>query len=129
MDGTVNYNGVPTQQVAITWSVASGPADVTFGDVSNLTTTASFSSPGTYVLCLTTVFNNFLVSNDYVTVTVVATNGLNQIPYWESFEEYMDGSRISGINGWYAPDSSVAVIEATNYTAFVLKRLSHGGSA
>jgi len=56
------------------------------------------------------------VSNDYVTITVVDTNTLNQLPYQESFESYVSGARIGGINGWYLTNPDAAVVKATNYT-------------
>jgi hypothetical protein len=49
----------PTLTPGILWSKFSGPGDVTFADPSQLTTTASFSSPGTYLLqCTATVDGN-----------------------------------------------------------------------
>ncbi|MEY3895741.1 MAG: hypothetical protein RLZZ214_1261, partial [Verrucomicrobiota bacterium] len=44
---------------SILWSKFSGPGEVTFADPTQLTTTASFSSPGTYLLqCTATVDGN-----------------------------------------------------------------------
>ena len=39
-------------EVAVTWSVESGPDEVTFADAAAVVTTASFSAPGAYVLKL-----------------------------------------------------------------------------
>jgi hypothetical protein len=114
--GTMNYNGIPTQQVSTVWSLFSGPAGVVFSQPSNLTTVVSFSSNGTYVLCLTTTYG-LLTSNDYVTIVVVSTNTLNTVPYEEPFEEYVNGARIGGINGWYVSGANAAVVETNNYAA------------
>ena len=49
----------PTLSPTILWSKFSGPGEVTFADPTQLTTTASFSSPGTYLLqCTATVDGN-----------------------------------------------------------------------
>ncbi len=40
-------------EVTVTWSVESGPGEVTFADAGAVVTTASFSAPGAYVLRLT----------------------------------------------------------------------------
>jgi Big-like domain-containing protein/concanavalin A-like lectin/glucanase superfamily protein/K319-like protein len=49
LHGTVTDEGVPTT----TWSMASGPGTVTFGDAAALSTTATFSAAGSYELTLT----------------------------------------------------------------------------
>jgi len=123
---TLNYNGIPTQQVAVTWSYSGGPGIVTFGNASDIGTTATFSTPGTYVLCLRTVFEA-LVSNDYVTITVVNTNTLNQIPYEESFEDYVNGARIGGIDGWYVVNPDAAIVVTNNYAATYTNGFPLGG--
>jgi hypothetical protein len=49
----------PALTPSVLWSKFSGPGDVTFADPENLTTTASFSAPGTYLLhCTATVDGN-----------------------------------------------------------------------
>jgi len=52
-----------------TWSKASGPGDVTFGNASQTVTTATFSATGTYVLQLT-AGDSLLTASDDVTITV-----------------------------------------------------------
>ena len=56
LDGTVNDDGLPNPPgaLATTWSKASGPGTVTFGDANAVGTTASFSEAGPYLLQLTT---------------------------------------------------------------------------
>ncbi len=85
LDATLAYNGIPTQEVTTSWAMTSGPGTASFGNASSPDTTVSFSTVGAYILRLQTVYGVF-VSNDYVTITVVDTNTLNQIPYQESFE-------------------------------------------
>ena len=53
LSGTATDDGVPGIGLTTTWSKVSGPGTVTFGNASALSTTASFSVAGTYVLRLT----------------------------------------------------------------------------
>ena len=55
LDGTVSDDGLPTPPGALTttWSKASGPGTVTFGNANAADTTASFSEAGPYLLQLT----------------------------------------------------------------------------
>jgi len=59
----------PPGAITTTWSKVSGPGTVTFGDASALTTNASFSATGTYVLRLTADDSDLTASDD-LTVTV-----------------------------------------------------------
>jgi hypothetical protein len=70
LDGTVSDDGLPDPPGAVTttWSKVSGPGTVTFGDASAVDTTATFSSPGTYVLRLT-ADDGELSTTDTVTIT------------------------------------------------------------
>ena len=58
---------VPPNRLTFTWSKVSGAGDVTFASTSAVTTTATFSMPGTYVLRLT-ADDGELQSHDDVTV-------------------------------------------------------------
>lgn len=70
--GTVTDDALPAGvPVAVTWSVADGPGQVTFGDAHAVATTASFSASGVYTLRLTADDSEFTVSD---TVTVIARN-------------------------------------------------------
>src|SRR3989475_1825924 len=54
LTGTAADDGLPTgSTLTVTWSKFSGPGTVTFANVNALSTTASFSAAGTYVLRLT----------------------------------------------------------------------------
>jgi hypothetical protein len=76
LDGTVTDDGLPDPPGAVTttWSMASGPGTVTFGDAGSVDTTASFSVAGTYVLGLTADDGELSVA-DEVTVTVNESDG------------------------------------------------------
>ena len=71
LSGTASDDGLPNPPgtLVTTWSQFSGPGTVTFGDASSLSTTASFSASGTYVLRLT-ADDSALQSSDDLTVTV-----------------------------------------------------------
>ena len=67
--GQVSDDGhpYPPSAVATSWSLESGPGDVTFADASSLGTTATFSAPGSYVLRLL-ADDSDLSTTDTVTV-------------------------------------------------------------
>lgn len=69
--GAASDDGLPDPPGALTttWSMTSGPGIVTFGDAALLTTTASFSMIGVYVLRLTASDGSFSPF-DEMTVTV-----------------------------------------------------------
>ena len=71
--GAASDDGLPNPPnvVTTTWSKVSGPGSVTFGNISTLDTTASFSTDGVYVLRLT-ADDSALQSTDDVIVTVNA---------------------------------------------------------
>lgn len=77
LNGAATDDGLPADGSLTTlWSQVSGPGNVTFPTPASLATTASFSTPGTYVLRLT-ASDSQLTSKDDVTVTV---NKGNQPP-------------------------------------------------
>jgi hypothetical protein len=71
LTGSATDDGLPSPpaQLSTTWSPVSGPGTVTFSRPSTLSTTASFSVAGTYVLRLT-VSDSLLTSTDDVTIVV-----------------------------------------------------------
>ncbi|MEI8197209.1 MAG: LamG-like jellyroll fold domain-containing protein, partial [Phycisphaerae bacterium] len=70
LDGSITDDGLPTATVTSTWSMVSGPGTVTFGNVSAVDTTATFSAGGTYVLRLT-ASDSALSTSDDITINVV----------------------------------------------------------
>ena len=79
LSGAATDNWVPNNPPRLTyaWSQVSGPGTVTLSAPTALTTTASFSAAGTYVILLT-VNDGLQSSSDDVTVTV--TSGSNSDP-------------------------------------------------
>jgi hypothetical protein len=71
LTGAVSDDGLPNPPGAttVTWSVVSGPGSVTFANANQASTTATFSTIGTYVLRLT-ANDSALVSTSNVTITV-----------------------------------------------------------
>ncbi len=78
--GTATDDGKPAPPgvLATTWSVLSGPGYVTFASANALSTQASFSAPGTYILQLT-AFDGELSANATTQVTV-ADGGPQIVP-------------------------------------------------
>jgi hypothetical protein len=74
LDGTVIDDGWPKPPGSFTtdWSKVSGPGLVTFGDASVVDTTASFDTPGTYILNLEADDGGAHLVNDQVTIEVLA---------------------------------------------------------
>jgi sugar lactone lactonase YvrE len=68
--GTVTDDGLPTPPgvTTIGWSMVSGPGAVTFGDSGSPSTTASFSTDGTYVLRLSGNDSEALSTDDLTVV-------------------------------------------------------------
>jgi VCBS repeat-containing protein len=64
--GSVSDDGLPDPPAAVTvlWSKVSGPGTVSFADANAISTTASFSSTGTYVLRLTADDSGLMASDD-----------------------------------------------------------------
>jgi uncharacterized repeat protein (TIGR01451 family) len=74
LNGNVSDDGLPAPPAAFTttWSMFSGPGNVTFGNANSLNTTASFSALGTYVLRLTANDSALSASDD---LTVIVDDG------------------------------------------------------
>jgi hypothetical protein len=77
LNGTVNDDGLPIPPglLSFGWSKFSGPGAVTFGNPNALSTTASFSTNGTYVLRLTAGDGSLSASDD---LTVTANGQVQQ---------------------------------------------------
>ncbi|MDN3513168.1 MAG: carboxypeptidase regulatory-like domain-containing protein [Candidatus Brocadia sp.] len=70
LNGSVTDDGLPEgSTLTITWSNGYGPGTVTFKDPHNAVTTASFSNPGVYELCLS-ASDSELTKHDHVNITV-----------------------------------------------------------
>lgn len=76
LNGSFSDDGLSGSAVTTSWSVFSGPGNVTFSDASSLTSTASFSDAGIYQLRLTANDGEFSAFDDVVVTvdeTAVAT--------------------------------------------------------
>jgi hypothetical protein len=74
LNGTVTDDGSPAGgTLVVSWNQVSGPGTVTFSNVNTVTTTASFSLAGTYVLRLT-AGDSELTSSDDITIKANADN-------------------------------------------------------
>ncbi|MGH8968958.1 MAG: PKD domain-containing protein, partial [Actinomycetes bacterium] len=80
LTGSVSDDGLPNPPATVThqWSKVSGPGTVTFGNSAALSTTATFSVAGTYVLRLT-ANDSALTGTDEVTVTSTEPGGGGQV--------------------------------------------------
>ena len=74
LSGTVTDPCLPNCTVTVNWSMASGPGTVTFGNAAALSTTATFSTAGTYVLQLTA--NDGTLSSSSTTAVTVNSCGV-----------------------------------------------------
>jgi hypothetical protein len=74
LGGTASLQGSATNATGTTWSQLSGPAGaVSFGNAAQLSTTASFTLPGTYLLMLSAADGVHAVAHDTLTVKVTLT--------------------------------------------------------
>lgn len=79
LSGTATDDGLPAPpSLTTTWSKVSGPGSVAFGNAGALSTTASFTSWGVYVLRLT-ASDGALSSSDDVTVVVNSSGGTGSL--------------------------------------------------
>ena len=74
--GTASDDGLPAPPatVTVTWSQVSGPGTTTFGNANSLSTSASFSVAGVYVLRLT-ASDTLLSASDDIQITVTSPGG------------------------------------------------------
>ena len=72
LSGSVTDDGVSGSNVTVSWSTISGPGAVTFTPPNAATTTAGFSTAGTYVLMLS-ASDGVLTATDVLVVTVLAS--------------------------------------------------------
>jgi hypothetical protein len=76
LDGSVSDDGLPDPPASVTtqWTQTAGPGVATFADPSAIDTTATFDSPGTYVLRLT-ADDGAATAFDEATLTVASDGG------------------------------------------------------
>jgi hypothetical protein len=110
LDGTVTDDGLPNPPGAVTttWTKASGPGTVTFGNANAVDTIAGFSAAGTYVLRLEAT-DSVLTSNDTVTITVSVTADLI----------FADGFESGSFSAWSASKTGVGDLSVTSTAALL----------
>ena len=129
LSGIVGDDGLPSNTLSTTWSMVSGPGVVTFAAASQVTTTATFSAIGTYVLQLS-AFDGALTSTSTVTITVVAN------PPWASgwLASPINGitvsapTQISLVSGITLTSGTLSIYPASNPTAITVLSTNTTGS-
>jgi len=98
LSGTAFDDGLPSgSTLTTTWSKSSGPGTVAFGNIHALSTTASFSTSGTYMLQLAAT-DGALTATSSVTITVDAAQAQWSVAYTGP---YGGGTVVSAID-WRA---------------------------
>ena len=69
LNGSISDDGLPSASLNSSWSKVSGPGEVVFSSPNTTSTSATFCTPGTYVLRLTAT-DSLLSFSDDLTVTV-----------------------------------------------------------
>ncbi len=96
LNGTVEFNEGTNYSWPVSWEKVSGPGNVNFSNANNRSTSATFSSNGTYVLRFRSEDqqtyageNNFITMEDFVQVTI-GGSGSNQQNQTISFNSIPD---------------------------------------
>src|SRR5215813_1216508 len=113
LHGMVSDDGLPNPPtLTTTWSKVSGPGTVTFGNANAVSTTASFSLSGSYVLRLT-ANDSALQASDDISVTVNAAGAFtayNDLA-WAGGQLNSNITRITSPNGGSGLPSSGQLID------------------
>jgi len=90
LSAVISDDGLPNDSLNGTWTKESGPGQVTFGELSSASTTASFSATGNYVVRFTAT-DGELSGNDQISVEVknatpapVSTSNVNANNNWQN---------------------------------------------
>ena len=94
--GTIEDDGLSGIAVSSLWT-STGPANVTFGDASQASTTARFTAAGNYVLTLTADDGEFQVF-DEIAITVFEDSFTGLVAYW-NFDEVSGTAVADSIGG------------------------------
>jgi len=123
LNGSVTDDGLPDPPGLSTtlWSKVSGPGDVTFGSVTVLDTTATFSAAGTYLLRLTGD-DGELSANDDMQV-IVRSQNLAPIAVNDSYDAVAGESLTVDAPGVLSNDSDP---NDDTITARLLSNVAHG---
>ena len=94
LSGSATDDGQPGTGLTTQWTKVSGPGTVAFGNAAALSTTATFSAAGSYVLQLT-ASDGLLSSSDSVSV-IVGANPANKGPRFRRHQRLRDLRRGAG---------------------------------
>ena len=112
LTGTVTDDGLPATpgRVTSTWSKVSGPGTVTFANASALSTTASFSEAGTYVLRLSASDGELLGSSDLtITANNLGARRLSNDLNADGTADLLWRNSLNGlVVGWLMKDAAIA---------------------
>lgn len=113
LSGQVSDDGYPDPPGSYTtlWSKYSGPGSVSFGNASSLSTSATFSAPGTYVLRLT-ADDGELQGYDDITVIIyeelsASISGPSYVLIPDKGEGYVTKTWTSSVSGGQTPYSYI----------------------
>jgi hypothetical protein len=109
LNAVLDLNGIPPELVSVQWNNISGPGQAVFGDSTRASTTASFPTAGVYVVEIVTRHGPHRYSS-FRTITVLDANTPNTPRYAESFEDYLNGTRLIGFSGWYGQGGDIAPV-------------------
>ena len=79
LNGTATDDGLPSGTLNATWSTVSGPGQVTFANANSQSTTATFTSAGSYLLRLSATDSQYTSTSD-VTITVNPNAPASPVP-------------------------------------------------
>jgi RHS repeat-associated protein len=130
LHGSVTDDGLPAGSLTTTWSKASGPGSVTFGNANQPVTSATFGSPGVYVLRLTGNDSQAAVYADVAATVLInpqpiqcaqvvtgnlASTALHSIELTNSYADYY---QFSGQSNHFV----VVTLTSTNFDAYLIIR-------
>ncbi len=122
--GSVTDDGLPdSSSLTRTWALVAGPASVTFSPANAASTTASFSSAGTYTLRLTASDTQFSVSDDVQVTISPSSGGGNRPPVFTGYaaaigvNQSIFLSHILILNGASDPDGDPVSLIVNSGTA------------
>jgi hypothetical protein len=98
LDGEVTDDGKPGNTLTTTWSMQSGPGDVSFADANAPDTPATFTGQGVYILNLTSS-DGELTGRDTVTITVEPFSARVTRTYQAADDAYLESG--TGHNNQY----------------------------
>ena len=111
LSGTATDDGLPGTGLTTQWSKVSGPGTVTFGNAAALSTTADFSTQGSYVLRLTA--NDGVLSSSATMTVTIDSNPANKAIDFAGTNAYVTfgaapglGAPVFTVETWFRRDGA-----------------------